>query len=280
VASSERSVSIWLMPAVGVVITAGIIGAAATIFAGSGQSKTSESRNEVPSVSIPAWFWVVLLALVLVAVAMLIWFVVQRYRVERAESAYRLEELKRDRDVLESAVERLRDKMALPSLVELNRIMLEQYHGIATDQATRSYRSSQRAMWLGFAAIVVAFFSALAVQQSDFRIAAAVLGLSGSGFAAFLSRTYLRVYEHSLEQLNRYFNQPLQNSYYLTAERLADGLNADAKNEAMREIVLNLLRETALVREAEVLSPKKARWRAGSPAADPHADISDQTPGP
>jgi hypothetical protein len=250
-----------------------ILGAAfATIFVQAmdgNSSKSSETQSRATtSLVVPGWVWIALLGLGAAVIGILAWFLVQKYRAERAESAARLEEAKRERDAIELAMERLREKMALPSLVELNRIMLDQYHGIATDQAAKSYRSSQRAMWLGFSALVVSFFSALAVQQPDFRIAAAVFGASGSALAAFLSRTYLRVYERSLEQLNRYFNQPLLNSYYLTAERLAEGLGANAKNEATREIVRHLLRETVVVGEARILPPRKSRRKAASSVPD------------
>jgi len=147
----------------------------------------------------------------------------------------------------DSAIERLREKMALPSLIELNRLMLDQYHEIATDQAEKSFWSSQRAMWTGFGLLLASVGSALLIGPNETKFAVTSLGLASAALAGFLGRTYLRVYDSSLEQLNRYFNQPLLNSYYLTAERLVADYSNDNRDQMINEIVRHLLHTTDLI---------------------------------
>jgi protein-S-isoprenylcysteine O-methyltransferase Ste14 len=195
----------------------------------------------------PGWFYIVAIIVFALAMGGLVFIVFWRARLFREDARFRQEALKRERMALDSAIERLREKMALPSLIELNRLMLDQYHEIATDQAEKSFWSSQRAMWTGFGLLLASVGSALLIGPNETKFAVTSLGLASAALAGFLGRTYLRVYDSSLEQLNRYFNQPLLNSYYLTAERLVADYSNDNRDQMINEIVRHLLHTTDLI---------------------------------
>ncbi len=138
-------------------------------------------------------------------------------------------------------LKRLRDRMSLPSLVELNSLTLTEYHSIATNQAQKSFRSSQRAMLGGFIWLIVCSTAIVFVGSLNGKIIAAAMAPVGSVLAAFLGRTYLFVYERALAQLSQYYNQPLLNSYYLAAERLAIEMSPEARDRLIGNVVEQLL---------------------------------------
>jgi hypothetical protein len=164
-----------------------------------------------------------------------------RQRQRAFEFRENLSIYKREAEALESAVDKLRDQMLLPSLMNLNRILLDQYHRIATDQAESSFKSSKRAMWCGFAWLLMCFTAAILIPATkEAQLLVGTLAATGGALSGFLGRTYIRVYERSLQQLNRYFEQPLVNSYLLSAERIVGEMD-EGQDEAYKEILRRLL---------------------------------------
>ena len=82
----------------------------------------------------------------------------------------------------------------------------------------------------------------------------------GAALAAFLNRTYLQMYGQTLSQLNRYFEQPVLTGYYLTAERLSQGLKDDPESEMRRRIIDQVLEASARMNNG---------YGAAEPAARP-----------
>jgi len=163
------------------------------------------------------------------------------WRAKNMEINIAQENARRQRDEVEKTLKRLRERMSLPSLVELNRLMLTEYHLIATHQAQKSFRSSQRAMLSGFSWLIACFTVAILTDSLQGKIVAATMAPAGGILAAFLGRTYLFVYERALVQLRQYYNQPLLNSYYLAAERLTSEMSLDAKDRLLENVVEQLL---------------------------------------
>jgi hypothetical protein len=163
------------------------------------------------------------------------------WRAKNANARAAQENARRQREEVEKTLKRLRERMSLPSLIELNRLMLTEYHTIATDQAQRSFRSSQRAMLGGFTWLIACFTAVILAGPLDGRIIVATMAPVGSALAAFLNRTYLLIYERALVQLSQYYSQPLLNSYYLAAERLMSEMSPEAKDRLIGNVVEQLL---------------------------------------
>ncbi|MGC4959697.1 TRADD-N-associated membrane domain-containing protein [Actinomadura citrea] len=163
------------------------------------------------------------------------------------------------------------DQLALPALWEVTQKRLDYYHQIATSQARTSFRNAQAAMVIGF--VLLAVFAALAAT-AETTAAAAVTGALGAvaaALAGYVSRTFVRSQESSAGHLRSYFDQPLEFSRYLAAERLlASVQHLDAEQRAA--ILADLLRT--------VITPAGAAPPGGAAAAPSAVTINLPTSPP
>ncbi|MBJ6636932.1 hypothetical protein H4K36_01290 [Streptomyces sp. DHE7-1] len=247
---------------------AGVVAGVGAIFSPGHSTKAASA-----SAPVPAWMWpgvLIALALLLMSVVWVLW----GFRKAKAK------EIERKRDALESAADRLAEKMELPSLVNFNRVLLDKYHGIATDQATKAYRSSRLAMWVGIIVLVVAFLAGWHLNAQGDRLFVGSVAAVGTAFTAYLSRTFMQTYERALQQLNQYFNQPVLNSYFLTAERIADKLpkDSDLQNENLVRVLSDVLESgkemhriasSANSQQASAPKPRQRRKAAQAEASVP-----------
>lgn len=179
-------------------------------------------------------------------------------------------ESERERTALESAADRLREKMELPSLVSYNQALLDRYHGLATDQADKAYRSSRYAMGVGLMLLVGAVGIGWQDSAQGDRLFIGSAAAVGTAFSGYLSRTYMQTYDRALGQLNRYFDQPVLNGNFLTAERMSESLPEEHR-VAMMETVIAQVLENGLVmqndsrsRSAKTVTPRRRARRRGS----------------
>ncbi|MFJ8596628.1 hypothetical protein [Streptomyces sp. NPDC093598] len=130
-------------------------------------------------------------------------------------------------------------KLALASLWEVTHSRLALYHDIATGQAKRSFASAQVAMVLGFLLLVGFVAAAVQAEKTAAAAVAGALGAVAAALAAFISRTFIKSQETAAEHLKAYFDQPLEFSRYLAAERLLNDveLTDDQRAEIVGELV-------------------------------------------
>ncbi|MGW3232508.1 hypothetical protein [Kitasatospora sp. NPDC001095] len=187
-----------------------------------------------PLKAVPSWFYGLLVGGVAVVIVCLsvVYFSIRKGKLEEEE---------RKRRALESAADRLREKMELPSLVDFNRTLLDTYHDIATKQAQKAYRSSIIAFGVGLAVMATAFVAGWNLNSNGDRLFVGSVGVIGASFTTYLSRTYMQTYERALQQLNQYFNQPVLNGYFLTAERLTLSLPEEQRTVAVERIIADVL---------------------------------------
>jgi hypothetical protein len=132
------------------------------------------------------------------------------------------------------------DRLALSALWEVTHSRIDLYHQIATGQARQSFAAAQLAAGVGF--ILVVFFAVLATlaHNSAGAITAGALGAVSAALAGYIGRTFVRSQESAASNLRAYFDQPLEFSKYLAAERLlasAAELNPDSRASIVTEIV-------------------------------------------
>jgi hypothetical protein len=142
---------------------------------------------------------------------------------------------------VDEALDELAVETDLPGLLRLNRRQMEQYETLTRRQASSSYRISHVALAVGLVGLIAGSVSAVVVDGESARIVAGALAVSAGAIASFVARTYLRIYERTLAQLNHYFEQPLVSSYILTAERLVDKMSPERRDDALADVVVNLL---------------------------------------
>ncbi|MFJ2093520.1 hypothetical protein ACIOEW_30235 [Streptomyces sp. NPDC087901] len=212
-----------------------VLGAAgASVAAGVGVVALTADSAKAKADPVPGWLLPSLaVAVTLVVFAGIVAIIVR----ERRKSAARRNEQAR----LDNAADNLRERMELASLVNFNRVLLEKYHGIATRQANKSFVSSLIAMSIGLLVLVGAFVASMQFNALGERIFIGSLAALATAFVGYLSKTFLAVYDRSLQQLNQYFNQPVLNGYFLTAERIVERLDDPLKQELTAQIVMDVL---------------------------------------
>ncbi|MFF2964261.1 hypothetical protein ACFVT1_36460 [Streptomyces sp. NPDC057963] len=129
--------------------------------------------------------------------------------------------------------------LALAELWAATHARLELYHKIATGQAKQSFRNAQVAMVMGFVLLVAFVVVALKASTTAGSIVAGGLGAVSAALAGYVSRTFVRSQEAAAGHLRSYFDQPLELSRFLAAERLiADGkLNDEQRAEILMALV-------------------------------------------
>lgn len=139
----------------------------------------------------------------------------------------------------QNTAERRDDRLALAALWTVTHERLDLYHQIVTGQARRSFVTAQAAIVIGF--LMLIGFAVLAVRARTPSAAISVggLGAVAAAFAAYIGRTFVRSQESAASHLRAYFDQPLEFSRYLAAERL---LAADSELTAeQRAAILSAL---------------------------------------
>ncbi|MEU9270057.1 hypothetical protein AB0E04_32030 [Streptomyces sp. NPDC048251] len=195
--------------------------------------------------AVPLWLWILIGVTVTTVAGVAIYLLVKQIRLEglQLQAAEEAAELQKEIDAQKLAD--LKTVTPLATLLELNQSQIDEYHRIATDQADRSFRSSQRAMGLGLLVIVGCFAAGLYFANGQTKVFVAAIAGVAAALSAFLNRTYLQMYGQTLSQLNRYFEQPVLTGYYLTAERLAQDLGDDPESEMRRRIIDQVLEASA-----------------------------------
>jgi transcriptional regulator with XRE-family HTH domain len=115
-------------------------------------------------------------------------------------------------------------ELTLPALWKVTHARLDYYHQIATGQARQSFRNAQIAMGVGFVLLVVFAVLALTAQSTAGAVVTGSLGAVSAAFAAYIGRTFVRSQETAAAHLRSYFDQPLEFSRYLAAERLLNSI--------------------------------------------------------
>ena len=139
------------------------------------------------------------------------------------------------------------DMLALAVLWQVTNARLNQYHQIATGQARRSFTSAQVAIAFGF--ILLIGFAALAFRAHSptASITISVLGAASAALAGYISRTFIRSQETAAKYLRAYFEQPLEFSRYLAAERLLASqpeTKSDERDSLLRVIIEAVVKTT------------------------------------
>ncbi|WP_406445421.1 hypothetical protein OHB00_49540 [Streptomyces sp. NBC_00631] len=123
-------------------------------------------------------------------------------------------------------------------LSELNRQEVLRYHDIVTRQAAQSFRSGQLAATAGLLVVGVCLWVGLKNDGLYTKGFSGAIAAISTAVSAYINRTYMRMYEKSIDQLSRYFDQPVVTGYYLTAERMAKtSLDQGLRNRIIESVL-------------------------------------------
>ncbi|MCX4859029.1 TRADD-N-associated membrane domain-containing protein [Streptomyces canus] len=134
-------------------------------------------------------------------------------------------------------------RLTLSELWAVTHRRLDHYHGIALGQAKQSFRNAQIAMGLGFALLCIFVILALNATTATNSVVIGGLGTVSAALSGYVSRTFIRSQEVAAGHLRAYFDQPLEFSRYLAAERLmADaGLSEEKRAEVLSSLVQTMI---------------------------------------
>ena len=208
-------------------------------------------------------------------------------RADEAAQRVREAEARLEAALAEPRTEGTRSGLKLSELWAVTHARLDRYHGIALKQARASFLSAQVAMVTGFAMLVVFTVLGLRSETTAGSVVAGALGVASAGLAGYVSRTFVRSQEAAATHLRSYFDQPLEFSRYLAAERLLN--DSDLTRRERAAVVATLAGAMAAGPDAPadagtagaallaVPTPSVAAGRggAGTPPVTPSAD---QTP--
>lgn len=163
---------------------------------------------------------------------------------ELAQSTAGLEERT---NALEQALEQTRTIIQMGRLLNLYSKQIEKYQQQTRSRVSVSFFMAILAMSAGLAFLVWGGSTLLHADESIVLAAGGIVASLGGGISAYVAKTFLDVHRVSLEQLNRYFRQPVVNEHILMAQRLADESNDQrTKQQAYQRIIESV---TSLIKE-------------------------------
>lgn len=133
--------------------------------------------------------------------------------------------------------------LTLPALWGVTHSRLDLYHEIALGQARRSFRNAQMASGAGFILLMIFVVVSLRAGTTAGSVVAGSLGAVAAALSGYVSRTFVKSAEAAAAHLHAYFEQPLEFSRYLAAERMVrdGGLGARQRAEALVDLAKALI---------------------------------------
>ena len=121
-------------------------------------------------------------------------------------------------------------------------LSIKQFQELALDQARISFSQSQRAMLTALLLLIAGATAVVLVGDIRGQFLLGAFTVLGSGFSAFLSKTFLDVFRQSIAQLNHSHSIPITKNLVILANTLACSPNIPEGREAVvRDVVVALL---------------------------------------
>lgn len=137
---------------------------------------------------------------------------------------------------------RAEENITVGRLFNLYSKQIESYQVQTRSRATWSFLASLVAMAVGLYFVYWGGKVMLGGDDGARLAAGGVMSGIGGAVSAYISKTFLEVHRLSLNQLNRYFQQPVINDHIVMAQRLADGiLDQESKKRAYERLVDSVL---------------------------------------
>jgi hypothetical protein len=173
------------------------------------------------------------------------------------------------REAQQRTTEQLQEGADVTKLLEVSRTDMETYRVLSQDQARGSYIMSQVSSAVGGLILVGGAIAAILISGTTNKITVASLTALAGALSGYISRTFLRVYERSLLQLNFFFQVPLVSNYVLTAERLTTKMGRDQRDNSYSKVIDTVLNiSTRSISASESLITQETSSKTATPDAD------------
>lgn len=158
-------------------------------------------------------------------------------------------------------IEVSKTSISMASLFNLYSKQIEKYQQETRSRASLSFAFAIVAMFAGLSFIFWGGTYMLKETGLEHIAAGSAISVIGGAISAYITKTFLDIHRLSLNQLNTYFKQPVQNDHILMAQRLADELTDGKAKQGSYEIIIksvtNLIREGIAVAGQSVTTTEK-----------------------
>lgn len=138
-----------------------------------------------------------------------------------------------------------KDGIKIERLFDLYSKQIEKYQQETRTRATLSFLFAILSMCAGMGFMFWGGSFILVDPTANHVAAGAAISAIGGGISAYITTTFLDVHKLSLNQLNRYFTQPVINDHIVMAQRLAEDVKDDEVRKKSYEKIVNSI--TALI---------------------------------
>jgi hypothetical protein len=168
------------------------------------------------------------------------------------------------------------DELSLENVFLNNRQAVDSYHALTKSQAQKAFTSCQLAMAIGLAVLIFGAGVVLSGASTPVKITVGVLTGISTLLSGYVTRTFLKAYSSSIDQMNKFYQQPVIAGYLIHAERIAQHLG-DAKTRALESLVAECIAAAQRVAPGTTLppssrQPRRHRGKAESPNGNRYPD--------
>jgi hypothetical protein len=187
-----------------------------------------------------------------------------------ARARFREAQRQKLKEAQQRSAEQLQEGADVARLLEVSKRDMETYQILSQDQARGSYIMSLVSSGIGGLILVGGAVAAILISDTTNKVAVASLTALGGALSGYISRTFLRVYERSLLQLNFFFQVPLVSNYILTAERLTTKMSKDQRDSSYEKVVNTVLDiSTRSISASESLVAQEASSKPAEASSPP-----------
>lgn len=167
---------------------------------------------------------------------------------------------------LELAIRGIHGPNDLLGMIQANRKQMDAYDAQARAQGSTSHWISMVAMIVGLGIVAAGLWIAVAADQTATKYSAAIVAAVGTATGGYIARTFIRLNSAVQDQVRYYFEQPLVQSYLLTAERAIALMPEEERSNQYRVLMEAALHQAAMVPHRGDSGPKAAPKRRNTKA--------------
>ncbi|MFC8935669.1 hypothetical protein ACFT1A_26610 [Rhodococcus sp. NPDC057135] len=170
----------------------------------------------------------------LVGFFIMFWAVARR---NNARAGFYEEAESRALGAADRAVDDIKGPDDLIGLMRANRKQMEAYDALARSQAASAHFASMVAGGIGLLTITSGILVIVFAGDSSTKYAAALIAAAGAATSGYVAKTFIYVQDGTMQQMRFYFQQPLVQSYLLSAERLIAQLPEKQRGKQLEHVI-------------------------------------------
>ncbi len=137
---------------------------------------------------------------------------------------------------LENLIKENENRLKISNLLNFYNEQIKIYQKNTQSRASWSFTFAIIAMFFGLFFIILGSILVINKSNTGEIIALTSLATLGGAISGYIAKTFLDVHKTSLNQLNRYFKEPLINQYILKSQLLTEELESEEKKQLISKL--------------------------------------------